>query len=135
MSETHDPMTEFRMLEERRNAGNLSAEEELRWQELAVALGLLNPDGSPAGYYGEDGNWYPYAATGDGDPNAYAQSGYYGEDGNWYAYEASSDVAGFAPLPAEAVAHPQEGYTPGATLLMGVSTGMVEGPEAMATDG
>ncbi len=36
----------------------------------------------PQGYYGEDGNWYPY------DNTNYPQ-GYYGEDGNWYPYDYS----------------------------------------------
>ena len=33
----------------------------------------------PGGYYGEDGQWYPYA------PGS-APQGYYGEDGQWYSY-------------------------------------------------
>ncbi len=45
------------------------------------------PSQQVQGYYGEDGQWYPYT-----QPQA---QGYYGEDGQWYAYPPSQQVQGY----------------------------------------
>src|SRR5258708_4031213 len=84
MSDTQAAMRAFRFLDDKRNAGGLSAAEEQRWNELRQQLGI--PDApqqayaEPQGYYASDGNWYPYP---EGyDPAQYAQQGYDRADPN-----------------------------------------------------
>lgn len=100
MSDTQAAMHEFRFLEERRTTIGLTPAEEQRWQELAQQLGVdLNAHAqanAPQGYYGPDGQWYPYAPQGydpqvwGGPPGAWQgyyppqPQGYYGPDGQWY---------------------------------------------------
>jgi len=42
----------------------------------------------PQGYYGEDGQWYPY-------PQSQQVQGYYGEDGQWYPYTQPQQAQGY----------------------------------------
>ncbi len=109
MSDTRAVMREFRFLDEKRKSGGLSSGEEQRWSELRQQLGL--PAESPAqdaqqqawaqqGYYGPDGNWYPYPPA----------QGYYGPDGNWYPYPWGYDPNQQAY--AQQGWDPQWGYAP-----------------------
>ena len=53
-------MREFRLLDDKRKQGGLTATEEQRWNELRQSLGFAGPPPPPHGYTGPDGNWYPY---------------------------------------------------------------------------
>jgi hypothetical protein len=105
MSDTQAAI-EFRFLDEKRKTTGLTPAEDQRWQELATTLGVdLSADAAaaqqaPQGYYGPDGNWYPYAPQGydpqvwGGQPGQWQgyyppqPQGYYGPDGQWYQYPA-----------------------------------------------
>jgi hypothetical protein len=88
MSDTRAAMREFRFLDEKRKVGGLSTAEEQRWAELRGLLGLPEAPAQDAqqpypqqqaGYYAEDGNWYPYPANyygGGFDPNQAWQGGW-----------------------------------------------------------
>src|SRR5512132_3073081 len=90
MADTRAAMREFRFLDDKRKQGSLSAAEEGRWTELRTALGIQDAAAyadpaqayaqpQQAGYYAEDGNWYPYpqeyaaAAPQPGYPEQYPQ--------------------------------------------------------------
>ncbi|MFZ5471816.1 MAG: hypothetical protein ACOZIN_20495, partial [Myxococcota bacterium] len=128
MSDTRAAMRDFRFLDEKRNQSGLSPAEEQRWLELRTALGIQDttaePYAAPQGYYGTDGNWYPYPAG--YDPNAYA-GGYDPNAQGYYPQGAYDPNAGQYPQPgydpnaypggydpnAQGY-YPQEGYDPNA---------------------
>ncbi len=104
MSDTQAAI-EFRFLDEKRKTTGLTPAEDQRWQELAASLGVdlsaeaaAAAQAAPQGYYGPDGNWYPYAPQGydpqvwGGQPGQWQgyyppqPQGYYGPDGQWYQY-------------------------------------------------
>src|SRR6476620_5672963 len=86
MSDTRAAMREFRFLDDKRKQGRLEEAEEYRWQELRQQLGFAEEPAydpnqqqwaaqqqqQPQGYWGQDGQWYPY------DPQQYQQ---------WYAQQ------------------------------------------------
>jgi hypothetical protein len=108
MSDTQAAMREFRFLDEKRTSTGLTPAEAERWQALAEELGVdvsqAQPSAQPAGappapgYYGPDGQWYPYAPQGydpavwGGAPGAWPgyyppPQGYYDPNtGAWYPY-------------------------------------------------
>ena len=120
-------MREFRFLDEKRKTNGLTPAEEQRWHELAGALGMDAPQ-PQQGYYGPDGQWYPYPEgydpnaqwqqqPGQWDPNAPPQ-GYYGADGQWYAYPEGYDPNaqgyGYGAYPQQQPQYPpqQQPYYP-----------------------
>src|SRR5687768_13327601 len=82
MSDTQAAMREFRFLDDKRKQGGLAPIEEQRWLELRAHLGFAeaavpaNTEAAPAGYYGEDGQWYAYPDASAYDPAAYGEGGY-----------------------------------------------------------
>jgi hypothetical protein len=135
MSDTQAAMREFRFLDDKRKTNGLTPTEEHRWQELAASLGVDLAAVQPAGYYGENGQWYAYPA--EYDPNAAAwgypqpgygypppgyplqPQGYYGPDGQWYPYPLGYDPSaapwgypppGYGYLPPGG--YPPPGYDP-----------------------
>jgi hypothetical protein len=89
-------MREFLFLDAKRKVAGLSSVEEQRWIDLGQLLGIEHPKpnvGRPldpvAGYYGPDGNWYPYSA----EPNSSAWI-----PPDWDAYRAAQKHTGFNGL-------------------------------------
>ncbi len=60
--------------------------------------------GAPQGYYGEDGQWYPYAP---GNP----PQGYYGEDGQWHPYAPGNQPQGYYGEDGQWHAYPNPYYS------------------------
>ncbi len=130
MSDTQAAMREFRFLDEKRKTNGLTPAEDLRWQDLAASLGVdlsqQQVAEAPQGYYGPDGNWYPYAPqgydpqtwsappAGQWPPGYYAPppQGYYGPDGQWYQYPPMQQQPYYDPTTGQYYQPPPQQWYP-----------------------